>query len=121
MTDKLLITVLQQILNELRITRGEICCKLRDLITATEAITPALNGTALYTRFTIGDGNPGTPLNGETEYPDPALDGLSFLVYLNGAGYLVEDVDYSILPGGGFELLGGAQFEDGTTYTIFTV
>lgn len=71
-------------------------------------------------QFKIGN-TPGAPTQGSTDYPNPALSGKTFAVHKNGFGYLQEGTDFSPIPGGGFSLLGGSQFYNDETYTVFIV
>lgn len=71
-------------------------------------------------QFTVGDGGANTPLDGTNVYSNPALAGQSDLkVEKNGFGTLTEGVDYTILPAGGFTLVGPAIFTNGETYFIW--
>lgn len=71
------------------------------------------------TDFTVGAGG-GAPENGSTDYANPQVTG-DIKIYKNGTGYLTESVNYNLIEGGGFELIGGAVFSTDEKYTIFKV
>lgn len=78
-------------------------------------------GTLPPIQFKIGDGGALTPLAGTTSYANPVMAGATsqtYLVHVNGRGYLIEGEDFDFKVGGGFDLLGGNQFDDQTFWTI---
>lgn len=79
----------------------------------------AATGTTLFERvfFTVGSGVGAAPANGDTSYVDATLAGKTITgVFQRGFGFHEDAVEWAELPGGGFELIGGAAFSDGEVW-----
>ena len=88
----------------------------REEIEAQIATTGNGNGNLeVLVTFVVGD--PGAPANEDTQYINTDVTG-NLLIEKNGVGALIEGTDYDLLPGGGFELLGGGMFTTGEIYTV---
>lgn len=72
----------------------------------------------LIVQFTIGV-TAGAPADGATDYVNALVNGEVY-IEKNGTGYLLPS-EFDLLPGGGFELLGGAVFSNDETYTVYKV
>ena len=79
------------------------------------------SGSNIPIQFIIGDGGVSTPVAGSTAYTNSSLASItSIFICVNGVGFLKSGVDYSLISGGGFTLLGGLVFSIDEVYTLFT-
>lgn len=67
--------------------------------------------------FTVGDGNPGTPANGSTNYINTALNNKALTISVSGQGPISPTL-FNAYPGGGFTLLTGLVFNTGETWVV---
>lgn len=58
------------------------------------------------------------PAHEDTQYVNPDLDGLTYLVFKPGFGPLVWGLDIQEITGGGFEFINGQDFQNNEAYTI---
>jgi hypothetical protein len=85
------------------------------------------SGSFSYIQFKVDSGTvTGTgittagvcPVDGDTQYVDTALDGLSYLVNKVGAGIMQWGSEIQMIAGGGFEYIDGQVFSGQDEYTI---
>jgi hypothetical protein len=85
------------------------------------------SGSFAYIQFKVDSGTvTGTgittagvcPVDGDTQYVDTALDGLSYLVNKVGAGIMQWGSEIQMIAGGGFEYIDGQVFSGQDEYTI---
>lgn len=71
-------------------------------------------------QFTVGSGGQYAPADGDSEYNNPTLAGNNrYSIFSKGmADILQENVDYTYLSGGGFELIGGLLFTGADRFTL---
>ena len=86
-------------------------------------VNAAINSVTAYTpkTFQVGLGRPAPyydPAPGDTQYVNPDLDGLDYLVFKPGYGILDWGADIQKIAGGGFEFTNGQVFADGELYTV---
>lgn len=86
-------------------------------------VNAAITNTTVYDKktFQVGLGRTAPyydPAPGDTQYVNPDLDGLDYLVFKPGYGILDWVADIQTIPGGGFEFTNGQDFFDGELYTI---
>lgn len=58
------------------------------------------------------------PVHEDTEYVNPDLEGLTYLVFKPGYGALNWGIDIQEIAGGGFEFINGQDFQNNEAYTI---
>jgi hypothetical protein len=86
-------------------------------------VNAAINNVQAYTpkTFQVGLGRPAPfydPADGDTDYINPDLDQLDYLVFKEGFGVLSWDRDITKLSGGGFGFTNGQVFAQDEIYTI---
>jgi hypothetical protein len=90
------------------------CCN-----TVTNVTNIINNYSAKPIQFIVGTGD--APASGTVYYNNIDLIGFDLQIFLNGEGYLVENIDYIVLDTGGFQLLGGRLFNTGEVYSVFKI
>lgn len=86
--------------------------KMRVRQTGTSAPTPPIPGFQNPVTSANFDGNP-------TQYANGGLNGRTFLLYLNGVGFLTLGMQWSYLSGGGFQILMNNFDATKNSYTFY--